>query len=184
MMLDILGFMDTLISCGGVPISLDLASAGISVLDFSEFVDVQQRNLLVSMTLNAIWMQRTAAPDAASAPPVILLLDEAQTLPWGQSCMAKRILCEGRKYGLAGWFATQWVDGKEAAAALEQAHLRVYFRPDEENIRKTAKQLTQGDPKHFAECVRLLRSLDVGQFVLQGQGGKLVKVTHGQEEVV
>jgi len=177
--LDTAELLDSLITCGTKPISLDLSVPGITVLDFRDILDVQCRNLIVSMTLNAIWAQRTAAP-SGSAPPIILLLDEAQTLTWGKDSMAKRILCEGRKYDLAGWFAAQWISSKEAAAALEQAYLRIHFRPDEENIRSLSKRLVQGIPEKSEECVQMLRTLQVGQCVLQNSDGRLVKFQSNQ----
>ena len=69
----------------------------ITVLGFGALEDVQLRNLLLSMILSAIWTQRTTA--RSMTPPIILLLDEAQTLPWGNGSIMKRTLCEGRKYG-------------------------------------------------------------------------------------
>jgi len=171
--------MDSLITCDTEPISLDLSVPGITVLDFKDILDVQCRNLIVSMILNAIWTQRTSTPPGSSQP-IVLLLDEAQTLAWGKDSMAKRILCEGRKYDLAGWFAAQWISSKEAAATLEQAYLRIHFRPDEENIRSLSKRLVQGIPEKSEECVHMLRTLQVGQCVLQNSNGKLVKFQSNQ----
>ena len=63
--------------------------------------------------------------------------------------LMKHILCEGHKYGLAGWFASQWISDKEAVAALEQASLRVHFRPDKENARLLVKRLSQESTGHL-----------------------------------
>lgn len=172
--IEVLDLIASILACGNKPISLDLTTPGIVVLDFSVFADVQMRNLLLSMIINAIWSQRTAAK--ASTQPLVLLLDEAQTLPWGTGSIIQRILREGRKYGIGGWFAAQWMSNKEAAAALEQAYLRVHFRPDEENVRRLSRHLVQGAPEHLKECVRLVRSLKVGQCVLQRPDGGLVKI--------
>ena len=117
---------------------------------------------------------QTSIP-VGSALPIVLLLDEAQTLAWGKDSMAKRILCEGRKYNLAGWFAAQWMSNKEAVNALEQSHLRIHFRPDEENVLSLSKRLVQGIPQKHEECVHMLRALQVGQCVLQRPDGRLVK---------
>lgn len=172
--LDRVDLLSSLITCGSEPISLDLSAPGITVLDFRDILDVQLRNLIVSMVLNAIWTLRISILPG-SAPPIILLLDEAQTLDWGKDSLAKRILREGRKYELAGWFAAQWVSSKEAANALEQAYLRIHFRPDEENIRSLSKRLIQGISQKHDECVHMLRALQVGQCVLQRPDGRLVK---------
>lgn len=171
--LELLELTDSLLICGTEPSSLNLSIPGITVLDFGDLVDVQLRNLLLSMILSAIWTQRTTA--RSMSPPIILLLDEAQTLPWGNGSMMKRILCEGRKYGLAGWFASQWISNKEAVAALEQAYLRVHFRPDEENARLLAKRLSQESSHTFAQCAQLVGSLQVGQYLVRYPSGKWIK---------
>ena len=147
---------------------LDITVLGVGALE-----DVQLRNLLLSMILSAIWTQRTTA--RSMTPPIILLLDEAQTLPWGNGSIMKRTLCEGRKYGLAGWFASQWISDKEAVAALEQAYLRVHFRPDEENARLLAKRLSQEGTYTFSQCTQLVRSLQVGQYLVRYPSGKWIK---------
>jgi len=177
--IETLELMDSIFNCGAEPISLDLATAGITVLDFGDIVDVQLRNLLISMILTAIWTQRTATVNTDS--PIVLLMDEAQTLPWGKNSMAKRILCEGRKFGLAGWFAAQWISDKETAAALEQAYLRVHFRPDEENAGQLAKRLARETAHTPSQCVQLIKSLGVGQFIVQYPNGSLVKVNNFNE---
>lgn len=171
--LELLELTDSLLTCGTEPSSLNLSTPGITVLDFGALVDVQLRNLLLSMILSAIWTQRTTA--RSMTPPIILLLDEAQTLPWGNGSIMKRILCEGRKYGLAGWFASQWISDKEAVAALEQAYLRVHFRPDEENARLLAKRLSQESSHTFAQCAQLVGSLQVGQYLVRYPSGKWIK---------
>ncbi len=172
--LDRVELLSSLITCGPKPISLDLSVPGITVLDFRDILDIQLRNLIVSMVLNAVWTHQTSIP-VGSALPIVLLLDEAQTLAWGKDSMAKRILCEGRKYNLAGWFAAQWMSNKEAVNALEQSHLRIHFRPDEENVLSLSKRLVQGIPQKHEECVHMLRALQVGQCVLQRPDGRLVK---------
>lgn len=173
--LEVLELMDSVLTCGTKSVSLDLVAPGITVLDFGDLVDVQLRNLKLSIILNAIWNQRAAASSPIE-PPVILLLDEAQTLAWGSGSMPRRILCEGRKYGLAGWFASQWISNKEAVAALEQAYLRIHFRPDEENVRRLSKRLSEEGPYSLKQYTDLVRTLGVGQFILQKPDGNLVKV--------
>ncbi len=44
--------------------------------------------------------------------------------------MPVRILREGRKLGIGGWFASQWVENERAKAALRQASVQMHFRQD------------------------------------------------------
>lgn len=89
--------------------------------------------------------------------------------------MAVRILREGRKFGLGGWFASQWINNKTALSALGQAALRANFRPEDVNIPALAKQLAQtgGTP---AQWQKLLRRLKVGQFLYFRRDGKNILV--------
>ena len=143
------------------------------MLGFDQIVDNKLRALLVELILQTVWNQWTAAP--ASDHPLILVLDECQNLPWGEGSMAVRILREGRKFGIGGWFASQWISNKTAVAALGQAALRANFRPEDVNIPALAKQLAQtnGTP---AQWQGLLRRLKVGQFLYTRKDGKTILV--------
>lgn len=180
--LEPLELLATLIRCGDCPISLDLTSPGITVLGFDQVVDGKLCTLLVELILGAVWDQRASAT-SSDGPPLILLLDECQNLNWGDGSMAVRILREGRKYGLAGWFSSQYIQNKNAVAALGQAALQAYFRPDDANILRLAKAMSQtghGKPEQWGKAIRSLR---VGQFLLQKPGGKPMIVTVPAREV-
>lgn len=168
-----LELLTTLIHCGNEPISIDLNQQGIVVLGLDHIVDAKLRALLVELILQSVWNQWTVAPNPDR--PLILVLDECQNLSWGESSMAVRILREGRKFGVGGWFASQWLDNKTAAAALGQAALRANFRPEDVNIPALAKQLAQtsGTPTQWQ---KLLRQLKVGQFLYSRRDGKTILV--------
>lgn len=89
--------------------------------------------------------------------------------------MAVRILREGRKFRIGGWFATQWLDNKTAIAALGQAAFRANFRPEDVNIPALAKQLAQtsGTPVQWQ---KLLRALKPGQFLYSRRDGRVIQV--------
>src|SRR5699024_4914695 len=123
------------------PISLDLTNPGLSVLSFDQILNIRIRSLLVELLLGAVWAQRISRSNWPH--PLILLLDEGQNLNWAQDSMAVRILREGRKYGLVGWFSSQYITRKTAAAALGQAALQAYFRPDDANIPHLARSFSQ-----------------------------------------
>lgn len=168
-----LELLATLIRCGTEPISIDLDQRGIIVLGLDQIVDSKLRALLVELILQSVWNRWTMASNPDH--PLILVLDECQNLSWSESSMAVRILREGRKFNIDGWFASQWLDNKTAAAALGQAALRANFRPEDVNIPTLAKELAQtsGTP---AQWQKFLRQLKVGQFLYSRRDGKTILV--------
>lgn len=174
-----LELLTTLIHCGSEPISIDLNQQGIVVLGLDHIVDTKLRALLVELILQSVWNQWTAAP--SHSHPLILVLDECQNLSWGENSMAVRILREGRKFGIGGWFASQWLDNKTAMAALGQAALRANFRPEDVNIPALAKELAQTSGTS-AQWQKLLRQLKVGQFLYSRRDGRTILVNVSKRE--
>lgn len=173
--LEPLDLLAALVRCGEEPISLDLTNPGISVLSFDQILNIRIRSLLVELLLGAVWAQRISQSDWPC--PLILLLDECQNLSWGEGSMAVRILREGRKYGLAGWFSSQYITQKTAAAALGQAALQAYFRPDDANIPHLARSFSQAGAGSAAQWSQLIRNLRVGQLLLSNGPGNHLVVT-------
>ena len=169
-----LELLSTLIHCGDRPISIDMEETGIVALGFDQVVDSKFRTLLVELILQAVWNQWISAGHSASHP-LILVLDECQNLAWGESSMAVRILREGRKFGIGGWFASQWISNKTAVAALGQAALQANFRPEDANIAALAKRLAQSEGT-VSQWQGLIRKLKVGQFLCSRQDGKTILV--------
>lgn len=165
--------LSTMVHCGNQPIGLDLNSPGLVVLDFARIFDRQVRNLFVELILQAVWAHRI---HSVGGCPIVLLLDECQNLSWGVNSMAVRILREGRKYDLAGWFATQWINDKATSSTLGQAALQAHFRPDEQNVRRLAKILCPHDAKELDAYQRLIRSLSQGQFLMKTDPGPVLRV--------
>lgn len=161
----------SLVHCGNQPINLDLDAPGLTVLDFSQIIDRSLCKLLVELCLQALWNTHTL-----EQPPLILILDEAHQLNWGVGSMSIRILREGRKFGIGGWFTSQYLDHKDAVAALGQAAMQAYFRPSEQHVQKLAKQFCSSRPSDLPQCQQLLQRLRRGQFLLQRPDGKLVVV--------
>lgn len=176
--LEPLELLCALLHSGDQPISLDLSTLGLTVLDLTSVIDSGMLKIMVEIILRSIWNQQTSVA-RSSANPVILVLDECQHLDWGQHSMAIRILREGRKYDVAGWFSTQWLSNKEARAALGQAALQAHFRPDDQNITSLAKRLSQSGKADIRQCQRLVCSLRIGQFLWQRSDGRIVLVNVG-----
>lgn len=169
-----LELLSVLVHCGDKPIGFDLDRPGIIALGFDQILDTKLRSLLVELILHTVWNQWTSMPHDPNRP-LILVLDECQNLSWGGGNMAVRILREGRKFGIGGWFASQWVADKTALAALGQAAFQANFRPDDANIPALAKQLAQSGGT-AAQWQGLLRRLRVGQFLFRRRDGQAVVV--------
>lgn len=66
----------------------------------------------------------------------LLLLDEVQDFSWdSKSPLVSKILRQGRKYGIAGVFSTQYLsadNGKNIASALKQIETYFVFKPSDD----------------------------------------------------
>ena len=165
----------TLFHSGDTPISLDLTQPSLTILDFNRVIDRDLRKLGIELILQTIWDHRISK-HLSGSPGLVLVLDEAQNLAWGQNGMAIRILREGRKYGIGGWFASQWIDNKTAIAALGQAALQAHFRPDDQHVQQLARLICPTGGADLARYRGLIQSLQRGQFIWDKDDGKVIKV--------
>ena len=145
---------------------------GITIVDLSTIKDRGAKRILIEVMLAAICDLRMNGTPGGQKP-LVVVLDECQLLRFRDDSQEVRILREGRKFGLFGWFATQWTNDKNALSALGQAGLHIYFRPAEEDLHKTALKLAHGDRKRVAECEKRLSRLQVGQF-MYASGQRLI----------
>ena len=157
------------LTAGAEHINIDLGKPGLLVLDFKQVESVQMRKLLVELLLRVLWDKKAAEQEETS--PLVLLLDECQGLYWGESGMAVRILREGRKFGIGGWFASQWVSDPVARTALRQAATQLHFRQDQNAAKRLARELAAMTPRGPEAYARTLRRLAVGEFTTQDTGG-------------
>lgn len=174
-----LDLLTTLIRCGGTPISLDFSIPGIMVLDFEKLIDNNSRKILIEVILQTIWGKRTSCWPSSDCP-IILVLDESQNLSWSENSMAVRILREGRKFDIAGWFSSQWIDNKTAISALSQAALQAHFRPDDENTDRLIKKIYHKKADRI-KYQRMVSSLKRGQFLRLLPDGRPI-VVHVESE--
>jgi len=103
--------------------------------------------------------------------PFVVVLDEAQNLSHKSNSPSAKILTEGRKFGWSAWFATQFLKPQLDDAEinrLQQAAFRVYFKPADNDLAVTSKQL--GNTSKWAD---LLRGLQKGQCIIAGEREKL-----------
>ena len=132
------------VHCGSASYDWQLDTPGLTVVDFSRVPSEPEQALVTELIL----------------------------LKFGPRNFTTRLLREGRKYRLSGWFASQWLSDKEAVAALDQAALRAYFQPETSNVGALAKRLSVGNPKLTQTYARHLGQLRVGQFLYHNLNGR------------
>ncbi|MDE7360749.1 MAG: ATP-binding protein [Oscillospiraceae bacterium] len=98
----------------------------------------------------------------------LLLLDEVQDFSWdGKSPLVKKILRQGRKFGIVGVFSTQYLNadsGKNIASALKQIGTHFVFRPSDDIA--ALKQL--GYKSSDSNARDVLISLETGEALASG----------------
>ena len=104
----------------------------IHIIQFPYWMGSDQRLKYTEMILAQVWNEQIC-PCMASKP-VIFVLDEAHGLHLGSQNMSTRILREGRKFGISGWFITQWADDIKMLNTLSQAALRISSRYGEYQV--------------------------------------------------
>ena len=158
------------VNCSADCFDWQLETPGVTVIDFSRVPSETEQALLVELALADIWAQRLQKQDANI--PTVIVLDEAQKFTFKANSYTVKLLREGRKYQMSGFFASQWISDKEALAALEQAALRAYFRPEPSNAPALAKRLAAGDKELTSIYERHLSRLKRGQFLYHDQNGR------------
>ena len=131
----------------------------IHIIQFPYWMGSDQRLKYTEMILAQVWNEQIC-PCMASKP-VIFVLDEAHGLHLGSQNMSTRILREGRKFGISGWFITQWADDIKMLNTLSQAALRIFFRPGTENIKSLAKALAHGNLKSALQYRQMIAGMPV-----------------------
>ncbi len=94
--------------------------------------------------------------------PFIVVMDEAQNLDHGEKSPSAKILTEGRKFGISGWYATQFMRPQlsdDEIQRLQQAGQKLYFCPPDDGVMTVAKSIdisSQG-AKEWAESLKKLK---------------------------
>lgn len=159
-----------LITSGPEEINVNLNSPGLLILEFTQVEVSWMRQLMIELLLRVIWDSR-ASMIASHPNPLILLLDECQNLNWRKDGMPVRILREGRKFEIGGWFASQWVEHERAKAALREAAVQMHFRQDQNAAEKLARMMALNNREKRAQYTRLIRSLPRGSFIVENPCG-------------
>ena len=134
--------------------------------------------LLTELLLWDIW--NFCVKNGDESKPFILVMDEAQNLSHGEKSPSAKILTEGRKFGISGWYATQFMKPQlsdDEIQRLQQAGQKLYFCPPDDGVMTVAKNIdisTQG-AKEWADRLKRLKK---GECVTCGnmiKGGKWMK---------
>lgn len=127
--------------------------------------------------------------------PFILVMDEAQNLSIGEKSPSARILQEGRKFGISGWYATQFMKPQlndDEIQRLQQAGQKLYFCPPDDGIVTVAKNIdiTAQGAREWADRLKRLKKgecVTCGNMVCNGKWTKyeprIVKITSLQERI-
>ncbi|MCD7741718.1 MAG: DUF87 domain-containing protein [Ruminococcus sp.] len=124
--------------------------------------------LLTELMLWDIWSFCTKTGDETK--PFILVMDEAQNLDHGEKSPSAKILTEGRKFGISGWYATQFMKPQlsdDEIQRLQQSGQKLYFCPPDDGVDTVAKNLdtTLQGKKDWAARLKKLRK---GECVTSG----------------
>lgn len=98
--------------------------------------------ILTELILWDIW--NYSVRNGSEKTPLPLVLDEAQNLSHGEKSPSAKILAEGRKFGISGWYATQFMAGRlniDEIGNLQQAAQKLYFNPPENSIVEVSKYI-------------------------------------------
>ena len=149
--------------------------------------------LLTEILLWDIWSYCEKNGDESK--PFTVVLDEAQNLDHSAASPSAKILTEGRKFGLSGWYATQFMKPQlsdDEIQRLQQAGQKLYFCPPDEGVMTVAKNIdiTSAGSKAWAERLKKLKKgecVTCGGMVQNGRFVKyeprIIKITSFQERL-
>lgn len=124
--------------------------------------------LLTELMLWDIWSFCTKTGDETK--PFILVMDEAQNLDHGEKSPSAKILTEGRKFGISGWYATQFMKPQlsdDEIQRLQQSGQKLYFCPPDDGVDTVAKSLDT-TPQGRKDWAARLKKLRKGECVTSG----------------
>lgn len=149
--------------------------------------------LLTEILLWDIWSYCEKNGDESR--PFTVVLDEAQNLDHSAASPSAKILTEGRKFGISGWYATQFMKPQlsdDEIQRLQQAGQKLYFCPPDEGVMTVAKNIdiTSQGSKVWAEKLKKLKKgecVTCGGMVKNGKWSKyeprIIKITSFQERL-
>ena len=127
--------------------------------------------------------------------PFVIVMDEAQNLSHGEGSPSEKFLTEGRKFGISGWYATQFMKPQltdDEIQRLQQAGQKLYFCPPDDGVLTVAKSIDV-EAQGAKEWAPRLKALKKGECVTCGNmvrnekwskyDPRVIKVTSLQERI-
>ena len=124
--------------------------------------------LLTELLLWDIWNYCVKTGDEKH--PFVIVMDEAQNLSHKEGSPSEKFLSEGRKFGISGWYATQFMKPQltdDEIQRLQQADQKLFFRPPDDGVITVAKSINI-DSQESKEWAAKLKSLKKGECVTCG----------------
>ncbi len=122
--------------------------------------DRDTQMLLTELMLWDIW--GFCEKNGDESKPIVLVMDEAQNLSHAIDSPSAKILTEGRKFGISGWYATQFMKPQlsdDEIQRLQQAGQKLYFCPPDDGVMTVAKNIdiNNQNAKDWAEKLKKLK---------------------------
>lgn len=149
--------------------------------------------LLTELLLWDIW--NYCVKNGNEEHPFVIVMDEAQNLSHAEGSPSEKILTEGRKFGISGWYATQFMKPQlsdDEIQRLQQAGQKLYFCPPDDGVMTVAKSIDI-DAQGAKEWAPKLKALKKGECVTCGNmvrndkwtkyEPRIIKVTSLQERL-
>lgn len=134
----------------------------VNVISFEGF-EADLKKVIVEIFLRNLWKKAREA----RANKITVVIDEVQNLMLGKNSSIEQMLREARKYGVDMVLATQTLAtfSKETLVALNQAAVRLYFRPAVSEARILAQQI---DGTNVERMILQLKHLKIGESIAIG----------------
>lgn len=128
-------------------------------------INPSQQRAIAEIFLSCIW--REIRTQHLSFDSLTLVIDEFQNLSVKKNSTLMEMLREARKYNVQLVLATQSLTAfsKETLAAINQAAVRIYFRPSKYDKKRVAEEIDSNNPGPW---MIKLEKLDVGKSVVTG----------------
>lgn len=149
--------------------------------------------LLTELLLWDIW--NYCVKNGNEEHPFVIVMDEAQNLSHGEGSPSEKFLTEGRKFGISGWYATQFMKPQltdDEIQRLQQAGQKLYFCPPDDGVLTVAKSIDV-EAQGAKEWAPRLKALKKGECVTCGNmvrnekwskyDPRVIKVTSLQERI-
>lgn len=128
-------------------------------------INPSQQRAVAEIFISYMWREIRA--QHLGFDSLTLVIDEFQNLSFKKNSTLMEMLREARKYGVQLVLATQSLAtfSKETLAAINQAAVRVYFRPSKYDKKRVAEEI---DPNNPGTWMIKLEKLAVGRSVVTG----------------